>query len=133
MGDRKRFTTLKALNLLQNIQEDDSDAETDIQSCEDAYDLHEDNLDESESEFLSDNESQVSESSNSGISDFADTETNSETDEDQDLQNSTKSLATSNRTTWDLLDRVQNCSGQHLTEIFSEKRLVHLLEHSVIF
>ena len=44
MDDRQRLTALKALDLLQNIQEDDSDAETDNQSCEDVYDLREDNL-----------------------------------------------------------------------------------------
>ena len=33
MDDRQRLTALKALNLQQNIQEDDSDVETDIQSC----------------------------------------------------------------------------------------------------
>ena len=85
MTDRKRLTAIKALDLLQNIQENDSDAEPDFQSCEDVYDSHEDNFDELESKFLSDNESLVSESSNSNISDFADTETNLKTDEDQDL------------------------------------------------
>ena len=50
MDDRQRLTALKALDLLQNIQEDDSDAETDIQSREDVYDSREDN-DELESEF----------------------------------------------------------------------------------
>ena len=85
INDRQILTALKALDLLQNIQEDDSDAATDIQSCEDVYDSREDNFDELESEFSSDNESLVSESSNSYISDFADIETNSETDEDQDL------------------------------------------------
>ena len=38
MSGRKRLSALKALNLLQSIQEDDSEAETDIQSCEDVYD-----------------------------------------------------------------------------------------------
>ena len=74
MADRKRLTSLKALDLLQNIQEDDSDAETNIRSSEDVYDSNEDNFNELESEFSSDNESLVSESSNSDISDFADTE-----------------------------------------------------------
>ena len=59
MDDRQRLIALKALDLLQNIQEDDSDAETDIQSCEDVYDSREDNFDELESEFSSDNESLV--------------------------------------------------------------------------
>ena len=45
-------------------------AETDLQSREDVYDSHEDNFDELESEFSADNESLVSESSNSHISDF---------------------------------------------------------------
>ena len=112
MDDRQRLTALKALDLLQNIQEDDSDAETDIQSCEDVYDSREDNFDELESEFSSDNESLVSESSNSDISDFADIEMNSETDEDQDLQNNTTSLAAFDGTMWDLLDPVQNNSGR---------------------
>ena len=112
MDDRQRLTALKALDLLQNIQEEDSDAETEIQSYEDVYDSREDNFDELESEFSSDNESLVSESSNSDISDFADIETNSETDEDQDLQNNTTSLAASDGTMWDLLDPVQNNSGR---------------------
>ena len=112
MDDRQRLTALKALDLLQNIQKDDSDAETDIQSCEDVYDSREDNFNELESEFSSDNESLVSEPSNSDISDFADIETNSETDEDQDLQNNTTSLAASDETMWDLLDPVQNNSGR---------------------
>ena len=87
------------MDLLQNIQEDDSDAETaDIQSCEDVYVLHEDNFGDLKSDFSSDNESLVSESSNSDISDFADTKTNSDTDEDQNLQNNTTSLATSDGT-----------------------------------
>ena len=89
MADRKKLTALKVLDLLQNIQEDESDAETDIQSCEDVYDSHGDNFVELESEFSSDNESLVSESSNSHISHFADTKNNSETDEDQNLQNNT--------------------------------------------
>ena len=74
-------------------------AETDLQSREDVYDSHEDNFDELESEFSADNESLISESSNSDISDFADTKKNSETDEDQDLQNNTTSLTTSDGTT----------------------------------
>ena len=79
MADRKRLTALKALDLLQNIREDDYDEETDTESCKDAYDSLEDNFDKLESEFLSDRESLASESSNFYISDFADTETNSET------------------------------------------------------
>ena len=83
--------------------------------------FHEDNFDVLESEFLSDNESLVSESSNSNISDYADTETISETDEDQNLQNNSTSLATTVEITWDLLDRVQNNSGrQSYHNIFRE-------------
>ena len=99
MADRKKLTALKALDLLQNIQENDSDAEIDIQSCEDVYDSHEDNFDELESEFSADKESLVSESSTFDISDFADTKKNSKTDKDQDLQNNTTSLTTSDGTT----------------------------------
>ena len=45
MADRKRLTALEGLDLLQNIQGDCSDAETDTQSCEDVYDSHEGNFD----------------------------------------------------------------------------------------
>ena len=89
MVGRKRVTALKALELLQSIQEDDSDAEIVIESDTDVYDLHEDNRDDSEGESLSDSESLVSESSNSEISDFEDNETNSKTDEDHVFQNNT--------------------------------------------
>ena len=133
MADRKRLTALKALDLLQNIQEDDSDAEIDIQSCEDIYDSHEDNCDELESEFSSDNESLVSESTNSDISDFVDTETNSETDENQDLQNNTISLATFDRTAWDFWTLFKIIPDGNLTTIFSEKHLGHLLKQSIVF
>ena len=99
---------LKALRLLQNIQEDDSDAESDMS----VYHLDEDNRDDSESESLS-GESLVSESSNSEISDFEDTETISETDEDDHVQqNNATSFATSAEITWDLLDPNQNSSGR---------------------
>ena len=64
MAGRKKVTTLKALELLQNIQEDDSDADIVIESDTDVYDLHEDNRDNSEGESLSDNESLVSEFQN---------------------------------------------------------------------
>ena len=67
MADRKRLTALEGLDLLQNIQGDCSDAETDTQSCEDVYDSHEGNFDALKSEYLSDNESLVLESSNSNI------------------------------------------------------------------
>ena len=76
----------------------------------DVCDSHEDNFNELESEFSSDNESLVSESLNSYNSDFADTETNLETDEDQNFQNNKTSLATSDGTTNDHLDPVQNNS-----------------------
>ena len=110
MADRKRLTALKALELLQNIQEDDSNAEGDIESDTDVYDLHEDNRNNSESESLSDIKLLVSESSNSEISDFEDTETYSETDEDNVHQNNTASFATSAGITWDLLGPNQsNC------------------------
>ena len=75
MAHRKRHTALKALELLQNIQEDDSDAENDAESDTSVYHLDEDNRDDSESESWS-GESLVSESLNSEISDFEDTETN---------------------------------------------------------
>ena len=51
MADRNRRTALKALELLQNIQEDNSDAETDIQSCEDVYDSHKDNFNKLDCKF----------------------------------------------------------------------------------
>ena len=54
----------------------------------------------------------VSESSNSEISDFEDTETISETDEDHVQQNIARSFATSAEITWDLLDPNQNNSGR---------------------
>ena len=64
MAGRKRLTTLKALELLQSIQEDGMDAEIVIESDTDAYDLHEENRDDSEGESLSDNKSLVSEFQN---------------------------------------------------------------------
>ena len=111
MAGRKRATALKTLELLQSIQEDDSDAEIVIESDTDVYDLHEDNRDDSEVESSSDNESLVSESSNSEISDFED-ETNSITDEDHVYQNNTTSFATSDGITWDLLNPNQKNSGR---------------------
>ena len=110
MTDRKRLTALKALELLRNIQEDDSDAESDVESDTNAHDIHENNRDNSESEFSSDNESLMSESSNSDILDFEDTETNSKTEEDHVRQNNTTSFATSAGITWDLLDPNENNS-----------------------
>ena len=112
MAGRKRVTALKALELLQSIQEDDSDAEIVIESDTDVYDLHEDNRDDSKGESSSDNESLVSESSNSEISDFEDNETNSKTDEDHVFQNNTTSFVTSDRITWDLLNPNQKNSGR---------------------
>ena len=111
MPHRKRHTALKALELLQNIQEDDSDAESDAESDASVYHLDEDNRDYSESESLF-GESLVSESSNSEISDFEDTETISETDEDYVFQNNATSFATSAEITWDLLDPNQNNFGR---------------------
>ena len=61
MAGRKRVTALKALKLLQSIQEDDSDAEIVIELDTDVYDLYEDNCDDSKGESSSDNESPVSE------------------------------------------------------------------------
>ena len=63
MADTKRITVLKTLEWLQNIQKDDSDAESDIgdiASDTDVYNLHEDNRNNSESESLPDSESLVS-------------------------------------------------------------------------
>ena len=94
MGGRNRVTALKALELLQSIQEDDSDAKIVIESDTDIYDLHEDNRDDSKSESLSDNALLVSESSKSEISDFEDNETNFKTDENHVHQNNTTSFAT---------------------------------------
>ena len=113
MAHRKRHTALKALELLQNIQEDNSDAESDAESDTSVYHLDEDNRHDSESESSS-GESLVSESSNSEISDFEDTETISETDEDHIQQNNATSFATSAEITWDLLDPNQNNSGRRL-------------------
>ena len=112
MAGRKRVTALKALELLQSIQEDDSDAEIVIESDTDVYDLHEDNRNNSKGESSSDNESLVSESSNSEISDFEDNETNSKTNENHVFQNNTTSFATSDRITWDLLNPNQKNSGR---------------------
>ena len=67
MAHRKRHTALKALELLQNIQEDDSDAKSDAESDTSVYHLDEDNLDDLDSESSS-GESLVSVSSNSEIS-----------------------------------------------------------------
>ena len=66
MAHRKIHTALKALELQQNIQEDDSDAESDAKADASVYHLDEDNRDDSESES-SPGESLVLESSNSEI------------------------------------------------------------------
>ena len=133
MAGRKRVTALKALELLQSIQEDDSNAEIVIESDTDVYNLHEDNHDDSESESSSDNESLVSELSNSEISDFKDNDTNSKTDEDHVYQNNTTSFATSDRITWDLLNPNQKNSEDDLATMLSQKLLGHLLKHIVVF
>ena len=112
MAGRKRVTTLKALELLHCIQEDDSDAEIVIKSDTDVYDLHEDNRDDSEGESSSDNELLISESSKSEILDFEDNETNSKTDEDHVYQNNTTSFATLDGITWDILNPNQKNSGR---------------------
>ena len=111
MAHRKRHTALKALQLLQNIQEDDSDAESDAESDTSVCHLDEDNRDDSESESSS-GELLVSESSNSEILDFENTETISETDEDHVQLNNAASFATSTEITWDLFDPNQNNSGR---------------------
>ena len=111
MAHRKRHTVLEALELLQNIQEDDSDAKSDAESDTSVYHLNEDNRDDSESESSS-GESLVSESPNSEILDFEDTETISETDEDHVQQNYATSFATSAEIIWYLLDPNQNNSGR---------------------
>ena len=80
--------------MLQNILEDDSDVESDAELDTSVYHLDEDNRDDSENESSS-GELLVSESSNSEISDFEDTETISETDEDRVQQNNATSFATS--------------------------------------
>ena len=54
----------------------------------------------------------VSESSNSKVSDFEDTETNFETDEDHAHQNNTTSFETLAGITWNPLDPNQNHSGR---------------------
>ena len=111
MAHRKRHTALKALELLHNIQEDDSDAESDAESDTNVYHLDDDNREDSESESSS-GELFVSESLNSEISDFEDTKTISETDEDHVQQNITTSFATSAEITRDLLDPDQNNFGR---------------------
>ena len=111
MAHRKRHTALKALELLQNIQEDDSDAESDAESDTSVYHLDEDNCDDSESESSS-GELLVLESSNSEISDFEDTETISETNKDHVQKNNATSFATSAEITWDVLDPNHNNSGR---------------------
>ena len=115
IAHRKIHTALKASELLQNIQGDDSDAESDAESDTSVYHLDEDNRDDVESESLS-KESLVSESSNSEISDFEDTRTISQTDEDHVQQNNATSFATSAKITWDLLDPNQNNSGRRFWE-----------------
>ena len=87
-------------------------AEIVIELDTNVYDLHEDNRDDLEGESSSDNESVVSESSNSEISDFEDNETNSKTDEDHVFQNNTTSFATSDGITWDFLNSNQKNSGR---------------------
>ena len=99
------------MEFLQNIQEDDSDAESDAESDTSVYHLDEDNRDDSKSESSS-GESLVSESPNSKISDFEDTEAISETDQDHVEQNNATSFATSAEITWDLLDPNYNNSGR---------------------
>ena len=111
MPYRKRHTALKVLELLQNIQEDNSDAESDAESDTSVYHLDEDNRDELERESLS-GESLVSELLNSEIADFEDTETISETNQDHVQQNNATSFATSAEITWDLVDTNQNNSGR---------------------
>ena len=111
MAQRKRHTVLKALVLLQNIQEDDSDAESDAESNTSVYHLDKDNRDDSESESSS-GESLVAESSNSEISDFEDTKTISEMDRDHVQQSNATSFATSAEIIWDLLDSNQNNAGR---------------------
>ena len=111
MAHRKRHTTLKALKLLQNIQEDNSDAKSDAKSDASVNHLDEDNRDDSESKS-SFGQLLVLESSILEISDFEDTETISETDEDHVQQNNSTSLATSAEINWDLLDPNQNNSGK---------------------
>ena len=121
MAGRKRVTVLKALELLQSIQEDDSDVEIVIESDADIYNLHEDNRDNSEVKSSFDNESLVSEFSNSEISDFEDNETNSKSDEDHVYQNNTTSFATSDRITWDLLNPNQkNSERQSCHNVITE-------------
>ena len=119
------------MEFLQSIQEDDWDAEIVIESDTDVYDLHEDNRDDSEGESSSDNESLVSESLNSEISDFKDNETNSKTNEDHVYQNNT-SFATSDEITWNLLNPNQKISEDHLATMLSQKLLDHLLKHIVV-
>ena len=111
MAHRKRHTALKALELLQNIQEDDSDAERNAESDTSVYHFEELNRHDSDRESSS-GESLVSESPNSEISDFEDTETISETDEDHVQQNNATSFATSAEITWDLLGPNQNNFGR---------------------
>ena len=112
MAHKKRRAALTALELLRSIHENDSDAESDIESdrTTDVYELHKNNCGDSESESSSDNESLVSESTNFEISDLEDTETDSETNGNH--QNNTTSFATSVRVTWDLLDTNQNNFGR---------------------
>ena len=121
MAGRKRVTVLKALELLQSIQEDDSDVEIVIESDAGIYNLHEDNRDNSEGKSSFDNESLVSEFSNSEIWDFEDNETNSKSDEDHVYQNNTTSFATSDRITWDLLNPNQkNSERQSCHNVITE-------------
>ena len=83
---------------------DDAESDTSV------YHFVEDNRDDSESEFLS-GQLPVSESSNSEISDFEDSERISETDKDHVQQNIATSFATSAEITRNLLDANQNNFG----------------------
>ena len=95
MADRKRITALKASEWQHNIQEDDFGSESDIASDTDVYNFHNDNRNNLESESSSDNESLVSKSSNSEISDFGRNETSSEADKIHVHQYSTTSFVAS--------------------------------------
>ena len=108
------------MELLQNIQEDDSDAESNIKSDTDVYDLHEDNCNNSKSESSSDNQLLVSES-NSEISSFVDMETNFEMDKDLVHQDNT----TSARITGIFWTLIKTILEDNLATTLSQKLLGH--------
>ena len=131
MAHRKRHTALKALELLQKIHEDDSDAKSGAESDKSVYHLDQDNRDDSESESSS-GESLVSESSHSKISDFEDNKTNSETDEDHVYRIIQHALQLQLKLLGIFWSQIKTIPEGDLATTLSEKLLGHLLKHTVV-